>query len=249
MSTVPLRLGTTLGPRGARLDPAPASSTPSTGPVLSRVKLISEPWDIGPGGYTARQSIRRLCEWNDRFRDGIRRYWRGDEGQRQDFAARLAGSADFFDKQARRPWASITSPPARRLHPADTVSYAERHTRPTARQRGRPCRHYSANWARGTMTIPPSSIRAAAAARTVATVSWRQGTPMVAGRRRIRSLAEGNNNAYCQVNSLLARLEQAESEEGRALARFAARLAVLRRHHAVLPRAALHARPVTRWRG
>ena len=75
--------------------------------MLSRVKLISEPWDIGPGGYQLGNHPPGFAEWNDRFRDGVRRYWRGDAGQRADFAARLAGSADFFDKQARRPWASI----------------------------------------------------------------------------------------------------------------------------------------------
>ena len=75
--------------------------------MLARVKLISEPWDLGPGGYQLGQHPPGFAEWNDRFRDGVRRYWRGDPGQRADFADRLAGSSDFFDKQARRPWASI----------------------------------------------------------------------------------------------------------------------------------------------
>ena len=69
-------------------------------PVLSRVKLISEPWDLGPGGYQLGNHPPGFAEWNDRFRDGVRRYWRGDAGQRADFADRLAGSADLFDKQA-----------------------------------------------------------------------------------------------------------------------------------------------------
>jgi len=68
-------------------------------PVLNQVKLIAEPWDCGPGGYQVGHFPPGWAEWNDRFRDGIRRYWRGDEGQRSDFAGRLAGSADFFDKQ------------------------------------------------------------------------------------------------------------------------------------------------------
>ena len=63
---------------------------------LSRVKLIAEPWDVGPGGYQLGNHPPGWAEWNDRFRDGVRRFWRGDSGQRPDFAARLAGSADIF---------------------------------------------------------------------------------------------------------------------------------------------------------
>ena len=71
------------------------------------MKLISEPWDIGPGGYQLGHHPPGFAEWNDRFRDGIRRFWRGDAGERPEFAARLAGSSDLFDRQARHPWASV----------------------------------------------------------------------------------------------------------------------------------------------
>ena len=76
-------------------------------PILTRVKLISEPWDLGPGGYQLGHHPPGFAEWNDRFRDSTRRFWRGDAGERPEFAARLAGSSDLFDRQARHPWASI----------------------------------------------------------------------------------------------------------------------------------------------
>ncbi|WP_456307406.1 hypothetical protein [Paeniroseomonas aquatica] len=72
-------------------------------PVLSRVKLISEPWDLGPGGYQVGNHPPGFAEWNDRYRDGVRRFWRGDSGMRSDLAARLTGSAELFDRRRRRP--------------------------------------------------------------------------------------------------------------------------------------------------
>ena len=97
-------------------------------PVLPRVKLISEPWDIGPGGYQLGNHPPGFAEWNDRFRDGVRRFWRGDAGSGRRFAARLAGSADLFDRQGRRPWASINFVASHDgFTLADAVSYAERH--------------------------------------------------------------------------------------------------------------------------
>ena len=75
--------------------------------MLAGVKLISEPWDIGPDGYQLGNHPPGLAEWNDRYRDTVRRYWRSDEGMRGDMAARLCGSRDVFDRRHRRPWASV----------------------------------------------------------------------------------------------------------------------------------------------
>jgi isoamylase len=101
-------LGVTLGRELHGFDPgAGFFDALRQDPILSRLKLISEPWDIGPGGYQLGQHPPGFAEWNDRFRDGLRRFWRGDAGQRADFAARLAGSSDLFDRRARRPWASV----------------------------------------------------------------------------------------------------------------------------------------------
>src|SRR5690606_38045958 len=97
-------------------------------PVLQRVKLISEPWDVGPGGYQLGNHPPGFGEWNDRYRDAVRRYWRGDSGMRGELAARIAGSGDIFDRRARRPWASVnfvTSHDGFTL--ADLTSYEQRH--------------------------------------------------------------------------------------------------------------------------
>ncbi|MBV8581487.1 MAG: glycogen debranching protein GlgX, partial [Candidatus Eremiobacteraeota bacterium] len=101
-------LGVTLGREGHGFDPGSGFfDAACQDPVLSRVKLIAEPWDTGPGGYRLGQHPPGFAEWNDRFRDGLRRFWRGSDGQRSDFAARLAGSADIFEHRGRRPWASV----------------------------------------------------------------------------------------------------------------------------------------------
>ena len=207
--------------------------------MLSRVKLISEPWDIGPGGYQLGNHPPGFAEWNDRFRDGIRRYWRGDEGQRSDFAGRLAGSADFFDKQGRRPWASINYAASHDgFTLADTVSYAERHNEANGEDNNDGhADNYSANWGVEGPTDDPAILdtRQRLQRALLATVFLAQGTPMVLGGDEFGRTQKGNNNAYCQDNEISwVDWKQAEGEEGRNLARFAARIADLRRRHAVL---------------
>ena len=117
-------------------------------PILQKVKLISEPWDVGPGGYQLGNHPPGFAEWNDRYRDGVRRYWRGDAGQRADFAARLAGSADLFDRHWRRPWASVNFVAAHDgFTLADTVSYVERHNEANGEDnKDGHGDNYSANW-------------------------------------------------------------------------------------------------------
>src|SRR5256714_5150434 len=106
-------LGVTLGREPHGFDPgAGFFDALRQDPVLSRVKLISEPWDIGPGGYQLGQHPPGFAEWNDRFRDTVRRFWRGDPGQRSDLAARIAGSSDLFDRRSRRPWSSVNYIPS-----------------------------------------------------------------------------------------------------------------------------------------
>ncbi len=208
-------------------------------PVLQRVKLISEPWDIGPGGYQLGNHPPGFAEWNDRFRDGVRRYWRGDAGQRADFAARLAGSSDIFDKRWRRPWASINYVASHDgFTLADTVSYAERHNEANGEDnKDGHAENHSANWGAEGATDDPAIL---ATRRTVqrallATLFLAQGTPMLLGGDEFGRTQDGNNNAYCQDNetswvdwSLL------ESADGQALATFVARIVALRHQHAVL---------------
>ncbi len=233
-------LGVTLGREAHGFDPGSGFfDTIRQDPVLSRVKLISEPWDIGPGGYQLGNHPPGFAEWNDRFRDGVRRYWRGDAGQRADFAARLAGSADFFDKQARRPWASVNFVAAHDgFTLADVVSYAERHNEANGEDNNDGhADNFSANWG----VEGPSDDHAIMDTRQrlqramLATVLLAQGTPMLLGGDEFGRTQKGNNNAYCQDNEISwFDWQQAAGRDGQALMTFAARVVALRRQHAVL---------------
>jgi len=208
-------------------------------PVLARVKLIAEPWDVGPGGYQLGQHPPGFAEWNDRFRDGVRRYWRGDAGQRADFAVRLAGSSDLFDKQARRPWASINYVASHDgFTLADVVSYAERHNE--ANGEGNNDGHaenYSANGGVEGPTDDPAILdtRRRLQRAFLATLFLAQGTPMLLGGDEFGRTQRGNNNAYCQDNEISwLDWRLADSPDGRALTTFVQRMIALRHRHTVL---------------
>ena len=208
-------------------------------PVLAKIKLISEPWDLGPGGYQLGQHPPGFAEWNDRFRDGVRRYWRGDGGQRADFAARFAGSSDFFDKQSRRPWASINFVAAHDgFTLADVVSYAERHNEANGEDnKDGTGENWSANWGVEGPTDEADILdtRQRLQRALLATLVLAQGTPMLLGGDEFGRSQHGNNNAYCQDNEVSwLDWKQAESAEGRALTAFAERVIALRHRHAVL---------------
>ena len=208
-------------------------------PVLAKIKLISEPWDLGPGGYQLGQHPPGFAEWNDRFRDGVRRYWRGDGGQRADFAARLAGSSDFFDKQSRRPWASINFVAAHDgFTLADVVSYAERHNEANGEDnKDGTGENWSANWGVEGPTDEADILdtRQRLQRALLATLVLAQGTPMLLGGDEFGRSQHGNNPAYCQDNEVSwLDWKQAESAEGRALTAFAERVIALRHRHAVL---------------
>ncbi|HEV3105884.1 MAG TPA: glycogen debranching protein GlgX, partial [Trinickia sp.] len=122
-------LGVTLGREGTGFDPGSGFfDAIRQDPVLSQRKLISEPWDVGPGGYQVGNHPPGFAEWNDKFRDCVRRFWRGDAGMRAELAARIAGSAELFVRRFRRPWASanyVASHDGFTL--ADVVSYEHKH--------------------------------------------------------------------------------------------------------------------------
>jgi isoamylase len=194
---------------------------------------------IGPGGYQLGNQPPGFAEWNDRFRDCVRRYWRGDPGLRSDLAGRLAGSADFFDKQARRPWASVNYVASHDgFTLADVVSYAERHNEANGEDnKDGHVENHSANWGVEGPTEDPAILdkRHRLQRALLATLFLAQGTPMVLGGDEFGRSQKGNNNAYCQDNEISwLDWQQAESREGRALNAFAARIAALRHHHAVL---------------
>jgi isoamylase len=233
-------LGVTLGREPHGFDPgAGFFDALRQDPVLSGVKLISEPWDIGPGGYQLGRHPPGFAEWNDRYRDGLRRFWRGDAGQRADFAARLAGSSDLFDRRARRPWASVDYAASHDGYTlADTVSYIERHNE--ANGEGNQDGHngnYSANWG----VEGPTRVAQIRDTRThvqramLATTFFAHGTPMLLAGDEFGRSQQGNNNAYCQDNELSwLDWKQMGSPEGQALVAFVARLLMLRRAHPVL---------------
>ena len=208
-------------------------------PVLSRVKMIAEPWDVGPGGYRLGHHPPGFAEWNDRFRDGIRRYWRGDSGQRADFAARLAGSADFFDRHTRRPWASINYAASHDgFTLADVVSYSHRHNEANREDnKDGQADNVSSNWGAEGPTDDANILatRRRLQRALLATVFLAQGTPMLLGGDEFGRTQKGNNNAYCQDNETSwLDWRQARSEEGRRLSAFVARIISLRHRHAVL---------------
>jgi len=210
-----------------------------TDPVLQRLKLISEPWDIGPGGYQLGRHPPGFAEWNDRYRDGVRRFWRGDEGQRADLAARLSGSGDMFDRRARRPWASLNylaSHDGYTLN--DVVSYEARHNEANGEDnRDGHGENYSCNWGTEGPTDDPviQATRDQVRRAMLVTLFSSLGTPMLLGGDEFGRTQSGNNNAYCQDNALnWLDWGQAASDAGRALTAFVARLIALRKTYPAL---------------
>ena len=174
-------------------------------PVLSQVKLIAEPWDCGPGGYQVGGFPPGWAEWNDRYRDTVRRYWRGDEGMLPELAGRIAGSSDLFEKRGRKAWSSVnfvTCHDGFTLH--DLVSYNGKHN--LANREGNRDGH-SANhsWNHGVegATDDPdvTALRLRQKRNLLATLFLSQGTPMMLAGDELGNSQGGNNNAYCQDNA------------------------------------------------
>ncbi|MDO9406357.1 MAG: glycogen debranching protein GlgX [Polaromonas sp.] len=200
-------LGVTLGREGTGFDPgAGFFDAILQDPVLSQLKLISEPWDLGPGGYQLGNHPPPFAEWNDQFRDGVRRFWRGDVGQRSAIAAKLAGSAELFNKRWRKPWASINfiaSHDGFTLQ--DIVSYNEKHNEAN-KENGNDghSENYSANWGVEGPTEDAGilEVREKVKRAMLATLFFSQGTPMLLGGDEFSRTQDGNNNAYCQDNEI-----------------------------------------------
>ena len=208
-------------------------------PTLNRLKLISEPWDIGPGGYQLGNHPPGFAEWNDKYRDSTRRYWRGDSGLRPEFAARLSGSADLFDRRARRPWASVnfvTAHDGFTLN--DTVSYDHKHNDANGEDnRDGHSDNHSHNWGAEGPTEDPAIIdRRDRVMRSMLTTLYASlGTPMLLGGDEFARTQRGNNNAYCQDNEISwFDWKRLESERGHAASDFVRRLAAVRRQYPLL---------------
>jgi isoamylase len=239
-------LGVTLGRESYGFDPgAGFFDALRQDPVLTRVKLISEPWDLGPGGYQLGHHPPGFAEWNDRFRDSTRRFWRGDAGERPEFASRFAGSSDLFDRHARRPWASINYVASHDgFTLADVTSYATRHNEANGEDnKDGQQENYSANWGVEGPTTDENILetRRRIQRAMLATLLFADGTPMVLGGDELSRTQRGNNNPYCQDNdvSWWSWHSTAESLE---LQRLVAGLIAIRKRFAALrPTYFLHA--------
>ncbi|MGN6750742.1 MAG: glycogen debranching protein GlgX, partial [Xanthobacteraceae bacterium] len=208
-------------------------------PVLTRVKLISEPWDLGPGGYQLGHHPPGFAEWNDRFRDSTRRFWRGDAGERPELAARLAGSSDLFDRYARRPWASINYVASHDgFTLADVASFTQRHNEANREANNDGAvENYSANWGieGATSDEKITDIRARVRRAMLATVMFAHGTPMLLAGDEFGRTQRGNNNAYCQDNEISwIDWAMADSAAGREMRDFLTKLIAVREEHTAL---------------
>jgi glycogen operon protein len=209
-----------LGVDGFRFDLGPALARSAHGfdahsallrqisddPVLGRCKLISEPWDVGPGGYRLGGFPAGWSEWNDRYRDSLRRFWRGDDGEAPELATRFHGSGDLFEHDGRAPWASInfvTSHDGFSLR--DLVSYSRRHNRDNGEgNRDGHAENFSDNCGVEGPTGDPAIIdrRRRRERNLLATLVLSQGVPMLQAGDELGRTQRGNNNAYCQDNEI-----------------------------------------------
>ncbi len=175
-------------------------------PVLSQVKLIAEPWDVGPGGYQVGHFPWQWAEWNGRYRDTMRRFWRGDHGVGGEFATRFVGSSDLYERSGRRPYASINFITAHDgFTLEDFVSYEKKHNE--ANLEGNRDGHddnHSINCGVEGPTEDPEILaqRDAIKRSLVATLFLSQGVPMLLGGDELSRTHRGNNNVYCQDNDL-----------------------------------------------
>ena len=173
-------------------------------PTLSTVKLIAEPWDVGPGGYQVGNFPVRWAEWNGKYRDTVRHFWRGEPGMIGDMASRLAGSADIYSWSDREAYASVNFATAHdgfTLH--DMVSYEEKHNEANGEEnRDGYNDNVSKNWGVEGDTDDQDILnnRYRAMKNFLATIAFSQGVPMLSHGDEIARTQKGNNNAYAQDN-------------------------------------------------
>jgi len=208
-------------------------------PVLSQVKLIAEPWDLGEGGYQVGNFPVGWAEWNDRYRDTVRSYWKGDEGYVSDLAYRITGSSDLYAHSGRRPYASINFVTAHDgFTLQDLVSYNEKHNEANG-ENNRDGTDNNRSWNCGvegptddpdTLALRPKQKR-----NLLTTLLLSQGVPMILAGDEIGHTQMGNNNAYCQ-DSEISWLNWDLKTEDRDLLTFVQRMIILRKRHPVFRR-------------
>jgi glycogen operon protein len=206
-------------------------------PVISQVNLIAEPWDLGEGGYQVGNFPSLWSEWNGKYRDCVRDYWRGADQTLPEFASRFTGSADLYEASGRRPFASInfvTAHDGFTLH--DLVSYNEKHNEANGEE-SRDGESHNRSWNCGaegpTEDSEVNTLRARQKRNFLATLLLSQGVPMLLAGDESGRTQQGNNNAYCQDNEITWH----DWEHGDAeLLEFTRALIRLRRDHAVFRR-------------
>jgi isoamylase len=210
----------------------------SQDPVLGTIKLIAEPWDCGPGGYQVGGFPPGWAEWNDKFRDTTREFWKG-EAPASAITPRLCGSADMFDHQGRRPWASVNFITAHDgFTLADIVTYNDKHNEANGEDNNDgTSNNASFNCGVEGPTDDPeiTKVRQRQMRNMLATLLLSQGTPMLLAGDEFARTQEGNNNAYCQDNEI-SWLNWNIPEAGQSLTRFVQTLTGLRARYPILRR-------------
>jgi glycogen operon protein len=208
-------------------------------PVVSQTKLIAEPWDIGYDGYNVGGFPPLWTEWNGKYRDTVRDYWRGEPATLAEFASRLTGSADLYEDDGRRPFASInfvTAHDGFTLH--DLVSYNEKHNEANG-EGGQDGESNNRSWNCGvegeTDDLEIVALREQQKRNFLATLFLSQGVPMLLHGDELGRTQHGNNNVYAQDNEL-AWIDWERAKDFEVLSDFVARLAALRQAHPVFRR-------------
>ncbi len=175
-------------------------------PVLSQVKLIAEPWDLGEGGYQVGNFPTKWTEWNGKYRDAVRRFWRGDGGGVSELATRLSGSSDLYEQSGRRPYASINFITAHDgFTLGDLVSYSDKHNEANG-EGNSDGENHNLSWNCGhegpTADRRILELRDRQRRNLMATLMLSVGVPMISGGDELGRTQDGNNNAYCQDNEI-----------------------------------------------
>jgi glycogen operon protein len=208
-------------------------------PIISQVKLIAEPWDLGQNGYLVGKFPALWSEWNGKFRDSVRKFWKGDEGALSEFASRLSGSADLYQSTGKTPTASInfiTSHDGYTL--ADLVSYQERHNEANGEE-NKDGENNNLSWNCGaegpTKDMEIQKLRQQQQRNLLTTLFLSQGVPMISAGAEYGRTQKGNNNAYCQ-DSEISWMSWERDEHQRRLTDFVSKLIAFRKEHPVFRR-------------
>jgi glycogen operon protein len=208
-------------------------------PVISQVKLIAEPWDVGDGGYQVGGFPPLWTEWNGKYRDTVRDFWRGEPSTLGEFASRITGSSDLYEHSGRKPFASINFVTAHDgFTLRDLVSYNDKHNEANG-EGGRDGESHNRSWNCGaegpTDDVEVITLRLRQQRNFLTTLLLSQGVPMIAHGDEIGRTQGGNNNVYCQDNEISWVSWELDEDQNRLFA-FTAAVAKLRREHAVFRR-------------